>query len=52
MLSEGVTQFVEFGPGKVLKGLLRKIDPSIEVVGIEKKEDILSFNLKGGINAA
>jgi [acyl-carrier-protein] S-malonyltransferase len=42
ILSQGVLNFVEFGPGKVLKGLMRKIDASAEVVNIEKKEDILS----------
>ena len=41
MLSQGVTSFVEFGPGKVLKGLMRKIDPAVKVTSIEKKEDIL-----------
>jgi [acyl-carrier-protein] S-malonyltransferase len=40
MLSKGVTQFYEFGPGKVLKGLMRKIDPAAQVVNIEKREDI------------
>lgn len=43
MLSRGVTKFIEFGPGKVLKGLMRKIDPAAEVVSIEKKDDILNF---------
>lgn len=42
ILSQGVTQFYEFGPGKVLKGLMRRIDPDARVVSIEKKEDILS----------
>lgn len=40
MLSEGVRNFIEFGPGKVLKGLMRKIEPSAEVISIENKEDI------------
>ncbi|MCM8757871.1 MAG: ACP S-malonyltransferase [Candidatus Omnitrophica bacterium] len=40
----GVKKFIEFGPGKVLKGLLRKIDASLEVVNIETKEDFLNFN--------
>jgi [acyl-carrier-protein] S-malonyltransferase len=43
ILAQGVTKFIEFGPGKVLKGLMRKIDPSAQVVNIEKKEDILNF---------
>ena len=40
MLSQGVTKFFEFGPGKVLKGLMRRIDPAVEVISIEKKENI------------
>jgi len=40
MLSRGVRNFIEFGPGKVLKGLMRRIDPESSVKTIEKKEDI------------
>jgi len=40
MLGQGITKFFEFGPGKVLKGLMRRIDSSAQVVSIEKKEDI------------
>ena len=43
MLAQGITKFFEFGPGKVLKGLLRRIDEKAQVVNIEKKEDILSL---------
>lgn len=43
ILSQGVTKFIEFGPGKVLKGLMRKIDPSAQVFNIEKKDDIINF---------
>jgi [acyl-carrier-protein] S-malonyltransferase len=43
ILSEGITKFYEFGPGKVLKGLMRRIDPNIQVKSIEKKEDILGL---------
>ncbi len=42
ILSSGVLNFIEFGPGKVLKGLMRKIDATAQVMNIEKKEDILS----------
>ena len=45
MLAQGVNKFYEFGPGKVLKGLMRKIEPGVEIISIEKKEDILA--LKG-----
>lgn len=40
MLSNGVTNFIEFGPGKVLKGLMRRIDSNAQVINIEKKSDI------------
>ncbi|MFA5286943.1 MAG: ACP S-malonyltransferase [Candidatus Omnitrophota bacterium] len=42
ILSKEVSNFIEFGPGMVLKGLMRKIDLSAQVINIEKKEDILS----------
>jgi [acyl-carrier-protein] S-malonyltransferase len=41
ILSQGVADFVEFGPGKVLKGLMRKIDSNAQVKTIEKAGDIL-----------
>lgn len=40
ILSKGVTNFIEFGPGKVLKGLMRRIDNNAQVVNIERKADI------------
>ncbi len=40
MTSQGITHFIEIGPGKVLKGLMRRIDPAITVVNIEKPQDI------------
>jgi [acyl-carrier-protein] S-malonyltransferase len=40
MLQNGVADFIEIGPGKVLRGLLRKIDPNARVVNIEKPDDI------------
>lgn len=40
LLSEGIKNFMEFGPGKVLKGLMRRIDETAQVTNIEKKEDI------------
>ena len=38
--SEGVTTIYEIGPGKVLAGLIKKIDKEIEVKNIEKLEDL------------
>ncbi len=31
MIADGATEFYEFGPGDVLKGLIRKINPAVEV---------------------
>lgn len=40
MIKEGITTFIEIGPGKVLKGLIRKIDPVVEVRNIENMESL------------
>jgi [acyl-carrier-protein] S-malonyltransferase len=37
---EGCAEFFEIGPGKVLKGLLRRINPELIVCSIETTEDI------------
>ncbi len=37
---QGVTDFIEIGPGNVLKGLIRKIDSTLKVHNIKKPEDI------------
>ena len=36
----GVTRIIEIGPGKVLTGLIKRIDSSIETFNIEKPEDV------------
>ncbi len=45
MAREGITEFIEIGPGTVLKGLMRKIDPALKVHNIQNPDDIenLSF---------
>lgn len=35
LISLGVTTFVEIGPGKVLSGLIKKVDKSVEMYNIE-----------------
>ncbi len=45
ILAQGVNKFFEIGPGKVLRGLMRKIEPTAVVVNIEKAEDILGFSV-------
>ena len=43
--SQSVEHFFEIGPGTVLKGLMRKINPSLKVYNIQKPEDIEGFNI-------
>jgi [acyl-carrier-protein] S-malonyltransferase len=43
MLNSGVDTFIEIGPGKVLTGLLRRIDRTAVAVNISGIEDIRSF---------
>lgn len=40
IIAQGITDFIEIGPGKVLKGLMRHINPSVTVYNIEKPSDL------------
>jgi len=40
LVQRGVTQYLEIGPGKVLRGLFRRIDAAAVVTGIEASEDL------------
>ena len=40
LIAEGVTRFVELGPGTVLAGLIRKIDRSVTVLSVEDPEGV------------
>jgi [acyl-carrier-protein] S-malonyltransferase len=42
LIAEGVTTFVELGPGSVLAGLIRKIDRGVQVMGIEDEQGLTS----------
>ncbi len=43
MVAGAVNKFLEIGPGRVLKGLLRKIDSSLEVVNVAGINDVSNF---------
>ena len=45
MMSQGVSEFIEIGPGKVLKGLIRRINSDAVVHNIEKPADIAALTL-------
>ena len=40
LMEEGVTTFIEMGPGKTLSGFVKKINRNVNVIQIEKVEDL------------
>jgi [acyl-carrier-protein] S-malonyltransferase len=42
LIEQGVTTFVEVGPGRVLTGLLRQIDRSVHVFNVEDNKSLLA----------
>lgn len=52
MVAIGVRRFVEIGPGSVLTGLIKRIDPAAELVSISDVRSLESFlNSSAGANA-
>ena len=45
MIKNGVNHFIEIGPGKVLSGLIKRIDKSIKINTINNESDIKDLNL-------
>ena len=45
MINKGTSQFIEIGPGKVLSGLIKRIDRSVKVSAINTEEDIKLINI-------
>jgi len=45
MINKGVSQFIEIGPGKVLSGLIKRIDKNVKVSAINNEEDIKLINI-------
>ena len=45
MISKGIKQFVEIGPGKVLSGLVKRIDRRIEINTINDENDIKNLKI-------
>ena len=40
MIKDGIEEFYEVGPGNVLQGLLKRINPDVKRFGIDKYEDL------------
>ena len=45
MLEKKITQFIEIGPGKVLSGLIKRIDRNAKVTSINTEDDIKQIKL-------
>ena len=45
MIEKGVNQFIEIGPGKVLSGLVKRINKDAEVISINNEDDIKSIKI-------
>ena len=45
MANKGINQFIEIGPGKVLSGLIKRIDRNLKVSAINTEEDIKQINI-------
>ena len=45
MINKGVNNFIEIGPGKVLSGLIKRINKDVKVSAINNQEDINLINI-------
>jgi len=45
MIEYGVDQFIEIGPGKVLSGLVKRIDKNVKITSINNQSDVESLKL-------
>ena len=45
MINQGTKNFIEIGPGKVLSGLLKRINKNVNVKSINSEQDIKELNL-------
>ena len=43
MINDGADEFYEIGPGKVLQGLVKRINPDVKVFGIDKYSDVEKY---------
>ena len=45
MINRGVSQFIEIGPGKVLSGLIKRINRDVKISSINSQSDIESLTI-------
>ena len=46
MIKSGVNEFIEIGPGKVLSGLVKRINKDVKVFNINSIDDIINYKNK------
>jgi [acyl-carrier-protein] S-malonyltransferase len=45
MINKGVRNFIEIGPGKILSGLIKRIDKSVNLISVNEINDLKNINL-------
>jgi [acyl-carrier-protein] S-malonyltransferase len=40
-----IDEFIEIGPGKVLSGFMKRIDPTKPIISMDKLDDLIKMNL-------
>ena len=45
MINEGVNHFIEVGPGKVLSGLVKRINRNVKISTINQESDIKDLKI-------
>ena len=45
MIEKGVDKFIEIGPGKILSGLIKRVNKTVKVSAINTEEDIKLINI-------
>jgi [acyl-carrier-protein] S-malonyltransferase len=45
MINKEVRKFIEIGPGKVLSGLIKRIDKSVNLISVNETDDLKNINL-------
>jgi [acyl-carrier-protein] S-malonyltransferase len=45
MIDKGINQFIEIGPGKVLSGLIKRINKSVKINTINIESDIKDLKI-------
>ena len=43
MVANGVKSGIEVGPGRILKGLSKRIDRSLNMISVESHQEIVNF---------